>query len=227
MGALLSCLQRADDPTAPLIFPSLGSAAPNPNLPLEIQSIFSSIPNVLRSAFNTVSDFRWSLLKSTFVEDDKSLIRSGVAGVEFKPVVISTITFSLDHIKQIKTKLGVTINDVITGTLFLGIRLYMQGTLGGRNELNNEHSTAVLLLNTRIIGGVNSVKEMLETDPESAWGNRFVFLHVTLPELSSAETRNPLDFVWKAQKLIQRKRNSGAVFSYWPASGVVEEIYRP
>lgn len=46
-------------------------------------------------------------MKSSYVEDDISLIRSGNPGVEFKPVVISTMTFSLDDIKQIKTKLRV------------------------------------------------------------------------------------------------------------------------
>lgn len=106
MAALLSCLQRADNPSVPLTFPSLTSA-PNPNLSVRGTSIYRNIPKVLRSAFNTVSDFGWSLMKSSYVEDDISLIRSGNPGVEFKPVVISTMTFSLDDIKQIKTKLRV------------------------------------------------------------------------------------------------------------------------
>ncbi|KAE8702384.1 putative Bifunctional methylthioribulose-1-phosphate dehydratase/enolase-phosphatase E1 2 [Hibiscus syriacus] len=211
MGALLSCLQRAENPNVPLTFPSLTSA-PTTKLSVENNSFLRNVPNVLWSAFNTVSDFGWSLLKSTYVEDDKSMIRSGVTGVELKPVVVSTMTFSLHHIKQIKNKLGVTINDVITGIIFLGTRLYMQGTVGGSNKLNNEHTTALVLLNTRVIGGYKSVKEMVKPDAESAWGNQFGFLHVSLPELSSAESCQPLDFVWKAQKLIQRKRNSSAVF---------------
>ncbi|MFQ6626514.1 hypothetical protein Gotur_005537, partial [Gossypium turneri] len=208
MAALLSCLQRADNPSVPLTFPSLTSA-PNPNLSVRGTSIFRNIPKVLRSAFNTVSDFGWSLMKSSYVEDDISLIRSGNPGVEFKPVVISTMTFSLDDIKQIKTKLRVTINDVITGIIFLGTRLYMQE---GRNKLNNEHSTALVLLNTRAIREYKSVKEMHKPCAEKVWGNQFAFLHVSIPELTSLESLNPLDFVWKAQKLIQRQRNSGAIF---------------
>ncbi|TYJ40323.1 hypothetical protein E1A91_A04G132400v1 [Gossypium mustelinum] len=209
MGALLSCLQRTDNPSVPLTFPSLTSAPTTTSLSLNTNCIFKNIPNVLWSAFNTVSDFGWSLLKSSYVEDDISLIRSGGPGVEFKPIVVSTMTFSLDHIKQIKTKLGVTINDVITGIIFFGTRLYMQG---GSNKLNSENSTALVLLNTRNIGGYKSVKEMVKPDPESAWGNQFGFLHVSLPELTTVESCKPLDFVWKAQKLIQRKRNSRAVF---------------
>ncbi|GMJ03344.1 hypothetical protein like AT3G49190 [Hibiscus trionum] len=211
MGALLSCLQRADNPSVPLTFPSRGSA-PNPSVTVNSDNIFSKIANGLGLAFNTVSDFGWSLLKSTYVEDDKSLIRSGDPGVEFKPVVISTLTFSLDHIKQIKTKLGVTINDVTTGMIFLGTRLYMQGKVGGSSKLNNEQTTALVLLNTRDVREYKSVKEMLKPGAEKTWGNQFAFLHVPLPELSSVESCNPLEFVRKAHKLIQRKRNSGAVF---------------
>lgn len=97
MGALLSCLQRADNPSLPLTFPSLQ----NHSMPM-------NIPKFLSSAFNTVSDFGWSLLKSVCIEDDQTPIRSsGDSGVEFKPITITTMTFSLEHIKQVKAKLGV------------------------------------------------------------------------------------------------------------------------
>ncbi|TYG74334.1 hypothetical protein ES288_D04G174400v1 [Gossypium darwinii] len=197
MADLLSCLQRADSPSVPLTFPTLTSA-PNPNLSVGGTSIFRNIPKVLRSAFNTVSDFGWSLMKSSYVEDDISLIRSGNPGVEFKLVLISTMTFSLDDIKQIKTKLRVTINVVITGIIFLGTRLYMQE---GRNKSTNEHSTALVLLNTKAIREYKSVKEIHKPYAEKVWGNQFAFLHNSIPELTSLESLNPLDF-----------RNSGAVF---------------
>lgn len=86
----------------------------------------------------------------------------------------------------------------------------MQGI--SSNNSSNEHSTALVLLNTRSIEGYKSVKEMVKPDAESPWGNQFGFLHVSLPQLTNAESCNPLEFVWKSHKLIQRKRNSGAVF---------------
>nr|KJB77249.1 hypothetical protein B456_012G127600 [Gossypium raimondii] len=149
MAALLSCLQRADS-----------------------TSIFRNIPKVLRSAFNTVSDFGWSLMKSSCVEDDISLIRSGNPAVEFKLVVISAMTFSLDDIKQIKTKLRVE----------------------GISRLINEHSTALVLLNTKAIREYKSVKEIHKPYAEKVWGNQFAFLHISIPELTSLESLNPLDF---------------------------------
>lgn len=75
----------------------------------------------------------------------------------------------------------------------------------------NANSTALVLLNTRVISGYKSLKEMTASDSSSQWGNQFAFLHVTLPELVDAKFTSPLDFVAKAQQTIQRKRNSLAV----------------
>lgn len=205
MGALLSCLQRADNPSLSLTFPSLQYPS-NPDCSFSKLNI--TVPKCISSIFNTISDFGWSLLKSSFVEDSRSPIRSGDEEVQFKPIVISTITFSLDHIKQIKSRLGVTINDVITGIIFYGTRLYMQNV---DDKSTNAHSTALVLLNTRVISGYRSVKEMVKPDAESPWGNQFGFLHVSVPELTDSRFSKPLECVTIAQEIIQRKRSSLAV----------------
>lgn len=82
-----------------------------------------------------------------------------------------------------------------------------------RYEQKNANSTALVLLNTRNIAGYKSVKEMLQPSNESKWGNRFAFLHVSVPKINKDEDSltNPLGFVFKAQNVIQRKRNSAAV----------------
>lgn len=214
MGALLSCLQRADDPALPLTFPAfkepsggLGSGGKN--------GLCRALPALVSAAVNTVSDFGWSLMKSSFLEDDRTPIRSGDPGVEFRPVDINTIAFSIDEIKQVKTRLNVTINDVLCGVIFLGTRLYMEERSDG--ELRNGKATALVLLNTRNIGGYRSTKEMVRSDggDSSKWGNRFAFMHVAAPKSSnsssSSSSSNPVDFVSKAREIIQRKRNSSAV----------------
>lgn len=97
-----------------------------------------------------------------------------------------------------------TINDVITGMIFCGTRLYMQESSKSRE--NSSRSTALVLLNTRNTGGYKSVKEMIMADAESPWGSQYGFLHVAVPDLTKAEASNPLEFVLKAQKIIKRKR---------------------
>ncbi|CAL5403706.1 unnamed protein product [Camellia sinensis] len=217
MGALLSCLQRADDPSLPLTFPKVRmnvNGREEEDEKKNKEGVMKSVPRILTGFCNTILDFGWSLLKSSFVEDDRSPIRSGDDGVEFRPVTITTITFSLDQIKQIKSNLQVTVNDVITGIIFLGTRLYMKET-GHENELNksNSKSTALVLLNTRNVSGYTSVEEMIKPNiTDTKWGNQFGFLHVSVPELGPSDSSNPINFVFKAQQVILRKRNSAAVF---------------
>lgn len=59
---------------------------------------------IFSTVSDTVLDFCWNFVKSTTAEDDQTSIRSGDDGVEFRPVRVATMTFSLDHVKQIKTK---------------------------------------------------------------------------------------------------------------------------
>ncbi|GFP86401.1 o-acyltransferase wsd1 [Phtheirospermum japonicum] len=204
MGALLSCLQRVDDPSLPLTFPSRQQ---QPNVVIRPNN---RVPRFLKGVFNTACDFGRSVLKSGFVSDDKSPIRSGGDGVEFRPIVTTTTTISVDQIKLIKARLNVSINDVITGIITLGTRLYMQKTSERSGEAK---STALVLLNTRAVGGYKSVDEMVKPGSEMPWGNRFAFLHVPLPKLTAPVLQNnPLRFVRKAHRTIKRQRNSAAIY---------------
>ncbi|KAA8524360.1 hypothetical protein F0562_010783 [Nyssa sinensis] len=205
MGALLSCLQRADNPSIPLSFPSRQS---NTNGDGNEDNISKRLAQIFYGFFNTVLDFGWSILKSSFVEDDPTPIRSGDDGVEFRPITITTMTFFLDDIKKIKANLQVTINDVITGIIFLGTRLYMQDT---NHELSNTESTALVLLNTRNIGSYKSIKDMTKPNAEMPWGNYFAFLHISIPNLTKTDFSNPLDSVLKAHRQIKKKRNSAII----------------
>ncbi|XP_016544111.2 wax ester synthase/diacylglycerol acyltransferase 4-like [Capsicum annuum] len=221
MGALLSCLQRADNPSLPLTFPSRKRSGANSEfqddrytiLNTSIQdravNIVKRVPRALMTMVSTLQDFGRSVLKSTLIEDDRTPIRSGHDGVEFQPIEIVTTTFSLDSIKQIKDKLNVTLNDVITGVVIYGTRLYMQGV---NKETSNGKCTALVLFNTRAIGGYKSVSDMVKPNSEMPWGNHFTFLPVPLPQLTSNDSMDPLGFVVKARSIIKRQRNSASVF---------------
>jgi len=106
---------------------------------------------------------------------------------------------------------------VIAGLIFFGIRLYMHQT---NQESSKYQSTALVLLNTRNIGGYKSVKEMVDiknNNNGSAWGNQFAFLHVSIPKLSDKKYENPIEFIWEAHKEINRKKNSLAT----PLTGMI------
>ncbi|XP_059452804.1 wax ester synthase/diacylglycerol acyltransferase 11-like isoform X2 [Corylus avellana] len=197
--------ERADNPSIPLTLPSRPRSEPKS----ENKSAFARALQTFSSVSNTLFDFGWSVLKSTLVEDDRTPIRSGDEGVEYRPITISTMTFSLDRIKHIKNKLGMTTNDVISGIIFLGTRLCMQEI---SNESSEAHSTALVLLNTRMISSYKSIKEMVEPNSEAPWGNRFGFLHVPIPKFKDPKSLDPLEFVREAHKIIKRKRSSLDVY---------------
>ncbi|CAJ2642281.1 unnamed protein product [Trifolium pratense] len=205
MGALLSCLHRADDSSLPLSFPNRKSS----QLLTPKKGFFKLFPSTIFSIFNSIFDFGWSIAKSSIIEDDKTPIWNGEEGSEFLPCALTNLSFSLDEIKTIKSKLGVTINDVITGVIFYGIRLYMQEI---DNKARSSNSTGLVLLSTRNIGSYQSVQDMMKADSKSPWGNHISFLHLSIPNLSQTSLSNPLEFIWKAQKIIKRKRNTFTVF---------------
>ncbi|XP_019451296.1 PREDICTED: O-acyltransferase WSD1-like [Lupinus angustifolius] len=205
MGALLSCLQRADDPSFPLSFPSrVPSNSQHAN-----KNLLKKLPSFISTFFSSMSDFGWSLMKSKIIKDDKTPIRSGYEGTESQPFTLSNISLSLDQIKKIKSKLGVTINDLVTGMVFYGLRLYMQ-EMNDKAKISN--STAIVMLNTRNLGGYQSVKDMLKPEAEGLWGNKISFLQVSIPKLNQTRMSNPLEFVWKAHEIIKKKRRSFSVY---------------
>ncbi|KAL5793759.1 hypothetical protein ACOSP7_002353 [Xanthoceras sorbifolium] len=214
VGVLLSCLQRADNPSLPLTFPSAPLCSSSNKDSRSSNGLFNNVSKIFSGVSNTVSDFFWSILKSSLLEDDVSPIRSGVPGVEFRPVTVSTMTFSLDHIKQIKDNIGATINDILTGIIFLGTRLYMEENKEGSSKAN---STALVLLNTREFRGYVPIKDMIKSDSKTPWGNYFAFLHVPFPKLTDdysklSNNNNSLEFVWKTREIINAKKSSLGVY---------------
>jgi hypothetical protein len=103
MSALLSCLQRVDDPSLPLSFPS----RPQLDSKYAKKGLFKKLFLNISSFFSSISDFGSSLIKTRMIEDDITPIRSGYEGTESMPFTLSNISLSLDHLKEIKSKLGV------------------------------------------------------------------------------------------------------------------------
>ena len=101
-----------------------------------------------------------------------------------------------------------TINDVITGIIFYGLRLYMQDI---DHKSRTANSTALVMLNMRNVEGYESVKDMLKKDARSPWGNQVSFLHMSIPKLKQAQISNPLQFIWTTHNAIKKKRHSFAV----------------
>ncbi|XP_074280513.1 wax ester synthase/diacylglycerol acyltransferase 4-like isoform X2 [Silene latifolia] len=220
MGALLSCLQRADDSSLPLTFPSTRRVPEANDSSQRMINVINRVARNICSIYNGVCEFGWSIAKVGWVVDDETPIRSGSQGVGFHPTInISSVDLSLDMLIQVKTKLNVTINAVLTGIIFFAARSYMQDA---GQSFRNSRSTVAVLLNTRNVNGYMSIKDMLKTESKM-WGNQFAFLHIAFPEIiANHNYSNALDFVFESQKFIKAKKNSPAVY----LTGLFLEIVR-
>lgn len=111
MGALLSCVKRADNPFLPLTFQSTRVSTQQVqknNNNGGFMRLMVMGRRTLSMIYRGFSDFG-SFLRSSYTVDDKTPIRSGNASLGFHPVKIFTLAFSLDQIKLIKTNLGTVI----------------------------------------------------------------------------------------------------------------------
>ncbi|CAK8577023.1 unnamed protein product [Lathyrus sativus] len=205
MGALLSCLQRVDNPSLPLTFPLRSQL----DSKYTDKSLFKNLYLDISSIFSSILDCASSIIKTRMIPDGISPIRSGYEGIDFQPTVLSNISLSLDQLKEIKSKLGVTINDVVCGMIFYGLRLYMEEM---NEKTKRANSTAVVMLNTRNIGGYQSLKEMQKPESKNLWGNKLSFLQIPIPKLNQSGISNPLEFVWEAREVIKRKKSSFSVY---------------
>ncbi|KAL0903891.1 hypothetical protein M5K25_025950 [Dendrobium thyrsiflorum] len=224
MGALFSCLKRADDPSLPLTFP-VSRHNPTPVKTGTLMQCCRSAVRAVEIGLNTVTDFAWGMMKSTLIEDDRTPVRSGEAGAEFRPLIISKVVFSLEDARKVKDKLGGTINDVISGVIFYGIQLYMRavnGDVACSSRVGMGKVTALLLLNTRNVNSYQSLHEMKKPGAKSPWGNQFGFIHVSVPGCKDAEKVDPLTFVLKGRQIIRAKKKSLGVY----LTGRVLELMR-
>lgn len=123
-------------------------------------------------------------------------------------------------------------NDVITGVIHLGTRLYMESK---DKNAGDKKATTLVLLNTRNMEASNkSSSEMIKPMDTIPWGNHFAFLQIPLPKLSITSPGydpslnfDPLQFVYETHRVIKRKRNNPAAFLTGGLLDYVREIKGP
>ncbi|XP_020985014.2 wax ester synthase/diacylglycerol acyltransferase 2-like [Arachis duranensis] len=230
MASLLSCVQRADDPSIPITFPSSKKSAElddDDNSNIKMKSMLKKLPQIIFSVIKGASDFGWSVLKGNLLVDHESPIKSGHEDVGSRPIAISTVCLSVDSIKEVKNKLEVSTNDVLVGMIFLSIRLYM---IAKNAESSKAEATGLVLLNTRRLRAYKSVKEMLDTKTNSgaSWGNQIQYMHLPIPKSNdNSNSLNPLEFVLSAHKIINSLRNSLAIPLNGVLLGLIDKIKGP
>ncbi|XP_068649106.1 wax ester synthase/diacylglycerol acyltransferase 11-like [Aristolochia californica] len=198
MGALLSCAKRADDPSLPLTYPSSAKLS----FGEDQSNVFWKMWDTAQKIWRTTSDLGWRLLHVTRREDDCSAIRSGNPGIISVPVTSNRVVISLDRIREVKNKVGSTVNDVVTGMIFFGIHLYNH-RMGYTSK--GKRMTLLMALNTRTMRGYQSVKDMIEA---KSWGNYSTLVQILMPSCTDVEKEDPMNFIFEAKKTMSKKKKS-------------------
>ncbi|KAF5202096.1 O-acyltransferase wsd1 [Thalictrum thalictroides] len=195
ISAVYAAFRRVDDPTLPLALPNISLRGNG----LQKRSCWNFFPKCM----NTISDGTWTLLKGcSLLEDSKTAVRSGKPGVQFDPIAISYISIPMESLKRVKSKVGGTLNDLITGVIYYTIHLYMlkKGDISRGKSMN-----FVVMFNTRMLKGYKNMEEMLKAN---LWGNYVALLTVPVSCMNGENNVDPLYFVTKAKKIMDRMKNS-------------------
>lgn len=231
MSTLFSVATRVDNPDLPPTFPT-SKRSTKPSRPgIGLSNFFHRIWHIMLVVWYTMVDMISSSLRMTGLIDDSQLPIRGPPGVEYMTVGLSSVTFQLEDIKEIKKAIGGTVNDVITGIIFYGIQRYLQISLSAVGEhslqdafekrletpkdaviekLRNSKLTALCLINTRALAGLQNIEEMLKPKAEVPWGNHFGFLPLRVP--IGGKLEHPLEFVRRAKHNLDRHKKSLGVF---------------
>lgn len=233
MSVLFAITTRADNPALPLTFPA-AKRRTKPSRPrIGLSKFFHRIWHMMLVIWYTTVDVIISSLRMTGSINDSQLPIRGPPGVECMPVALSSALFQLEDIKKIKESIGGTVNDVITGIIFYGMQRYLQISLSavhGKHSLQDAFEkrlempkdtvikkmkksrlTALCLINTRSLTGLENIEDMLKPKAQVPWGNHFGFLPLRVPTAGKLE--HPLEFVRKAKRNLDRHKISLGVFT--------------
>lgn len=231
MSTLFSVATRVDNPDLPPTFPTAKRSTMPSRPGLGLSNCFHRIWHIMLVVWYTMVDVISALLRMAGSINDSQLPIRGHPGVEYMPIALSSVTFQLEDIKEIKKAIGGTVNDVITGIIFYGMQRYLQISLsavGGHSlqdafekrfetpkdavieQMKNSKLTALCLINTRALAGLQNIAEMLKPEAQVPWGNHFGFLPLRVP--IGGKLERPLEFVRKAKRDLDRHKKSLGVF---------------
>ncbi|PQQ04233.1 O-acyltransferase WSD1-like [Prunus yedoensis var. nudiflora] len=212
MSLLLACTRKTSDPDA------------LPTVPTKTRRILQVIRAGSGGSY-------WLFATLVFLQDTKTPIK-GASGVELTAKRFVHRTVSLDHIKQVKNAMGMTINDVVFGVTQAGLSHYLnrrygqnekdEGSKQKRSNLpKNIRLRANVLANLRPTVGIQALADMMAKKSKARWGNRFGYI---LIPFTIALQDGPLDYVRQAKAVIDRKKHSLEAFCTYLIANVLIKI---
>nr|XP_011470231.1 PREDICTED: O-acyltransferase WSD1-like isoform X1 [Fragaria vesca subsp. vesca] len=233
MSLLLACTRKTSDPDA---LPSVPNQRKHQGSSSSDLSVFWWLLLAIWSAVtligNTFVDLVLFVATILFLKDTKTPIK-GPPGVELTAKRFLHRTVSLDHIKQVKNAMNMTINDVVLGVTQAGLSQYLNYKYAGENEKdegakkkgNNLPKSirlrANILVNLRSAAGIQDLADMMAKKSKTKWGNRIGY--VLVPFIIALQD-DPLDYVRGAKSHLDRKKHSLEAFCTYLCANVLTKL---
>ncbi|XP_066381087.1 wax ester synthase/diacylglycerol acyltransferase 5-like [Miscanthus floridulus] len=174
-------------------------------------------------AWHTVVDVAAFFATILFLRDPHTLFKRVNHGVHQRKRLVHR-GLSLDDVKFVKNVMNCTVNDVLVGVTYAALSRYYFRNTGDADMKKEIRVRSILLVNLRPTTSLQACVNMIESGKESdvKWGNELGFIilpfHIALHD-------DPLQYVRKAKKVVDRKKSSLEVVFTHLAADVILKIF--
>ncbi|EMS49019.1 O-acyltransferase WSD1 [Triticum urartu] len=225
---LMACTRSAADPTRLPAIPPLpsrtGAIYQRPRPSAGVLAYLLWVWSFVVLAWHTVVDVAGFFATILFLKDPHTLFkRVNHAETQRKRIVHRRL--SLDDVKFVKNAMKCTVNDVLIGVTYAALSRYHFRKSGGETDTRKEiRVRSMLLVNLRPTTSLHACVDMIKSGKEShvKWGNELGF--IILPFFIGMHS-DPLDYVRKGKKVVDRKKSSLEVVFTHVAAEVIFKVF--
>lgn len=174
-------------------------------------------------AWHTAVDVAAFFATILFLRDPHTLFKRVNHGARQRKRLVHR-GLSLDDVKLVKNAMNCTVNDVLVGLTYAALSRYYFRKTGNADTSREIHVRSILLVNLRPTTSLQACVNMIESGKENdvKWGNELGFIilpfHIGLHD-------DPLQYVRKAKKIVDRKKSSLEVVFTHLAAEVILKIF--
>ncbi|CAL4973841.1 unnamed protein product [Urochloa decumbens] len=227
---LMACTRSAADPARLPAMPPLPTTrtgaiweTPRPPASAGCLALAAWAWSFVLLAWHTVVDVASFFATIMFLRDPHTLFkRANHEPGQRKRLVHRAL--SLDDVKFVKNAMSCTVNDVLVGVTYAALSRYYFRKTGDADTSKEIRVRSILLVNLRPTTSLQACVNMIESGKESdvKWGNELGFIilpfHIGLHD-------DPLQYLRKAKKIVDRKKSSLEVVFTHLASEVILKIF--
>ncbi|XP_062222637.1 wax ester synthase/diacylglycerol acyltransferase 11-like isoform X2 [Phragmites australis] len=226
---LMACTRSAADPTRLPAMPPLPTrtgplwARPRPPASAGALAFAAWVWSLVVLAWHTVVDVASFFATILFLRDPHTLFKRVEHGEHQRKRIVHR-SLSLDDVKLVRNALNCTVNDVLVGVTYAALSRYYFRKTGDADTGKEIRVRSILLVNLRPTTSLHACVEMIESGKENdvKWGNKLGFIilpfHIGLHD-------DPLQYVRKAKKIVDRKKSSLEVIFTHLAAEIILKIF--